>query len=135
MKLQILSSTILATALSVKTTYHLSLDPLKSESPTVGTYYKPPASTVDVERVTGPEECNPYSEYFSQEACACFKQYECKINCNEPTSKLSPVSVCECISQEAYDSIFVHDLGETCALEPEQLVIHSPIVEIPQVTS
>ena len=72
MKLQILSSTILATALSVTTTYHLSVDHIKSESPTVGTYYKPPASAVDVERVTGPEECNTVSEYFSQEACACF---------------------------------------------------------------
>ena len=65
MKLQILSSTILVTVLSVKTTYHLSVDHIKSEIPTVGTYYKPPASTVDVERVTSPEECNPVSEYFS----------------------------------------------------------------------
>ena len=126
MKTSILSSTILSTVLSVSVSDHLSTFSLSD--------FLRPQTSIKVDRVTGPDECNIIEE-FDQESCTCFKKFQCRINCQDPRPILNPTSSCQCISQEAYDSIFVHDLGSSCGAEPEVQVIPEKTIEVERVTS
>ena len=96
---------------------------------------KPEASTIEVERATGPEECRRFFERFDQEACACVNQFQCRRLCNEPTPKLNPFEFCECITQEAYDSIYDHGLGDSCGAPTLPQKIEKKEFEVERVTS
>ena len=66
MKTSILSSTILSAVLSVSVSDHLSGNSLSS--------FLRPQTSIKVDRVTGPDECNIVEE-FDQASCTCFKKF------------------------------------------------------------
>ena len=66
-----------------------------------------------------------YEYVFNPEACACFFEYKFEMAlCEGEDEFFDPfyepgVSTDPCITKEAYDAIFVHDLGPNCLELPE----------------